>query len=413
MSTTPRPLKVAVIGAGMAGQAHAFGYRNAMMGHHGLNVQLHTIADPNLPLAESVAARYGFEHASGDIDALLASDVDVISVALPNFLHAEVLPKVLASGKHVFAEKPIGRTLEESARLQGLAEAATGTTGVGFSFRRLPGLAAVAAAVADGVIGDVHTVRAWYLADYAADPHGALSWRYSQEQSGGGALLDIGAHAIDALQFVAGDVATVTDATLNTVIAERPLPDAGAIGHGASTSTATGPVTNDDVALLSLVLQNGATGQVMLSRIAQGVPNSLGVEVFGTNGHARFDSLRAGEYQLFVASDTDHVNNGPRTVATGPAHPYFTDVAAMPGAGVGTGYAEAFVAEIQEFLAHVADGTPMDTDFATATRMMRVVHAALDSATHHTPVDVAADPTPTAGAPTREPAHAASGTTSA
>ena len=51
----------------------------------------------------------------------------------------------------------------------------------------------------------------------------------------------------------------------------------------------------------------------------------------------------------------------------------------MPGAGVGTGYAEAFTAEIQEFLRCVRDGRAMDTDFAEATRMMEVVDAALQS----------------------------------
>lgn len=376
MTTT---LRVGVIGAGMAGQAHAFGYRNAMMALASLRVELDTIADPNLPLAQSVADRYGFGRATASIDELLASDVDVISVALPNFLHEEVLPKVLASGKHVFAEKPIGRTLDESSHLQGLAEASQAITGVGFSFRRLPGLAAVAKAVADGLIGDVHTARAWYYADYAADPQGALSWRYSQEQSGGGALLDIGAHAIDALQFVAGDVAEVLGAKLHTVITERPLPSAGAIGHGASTSSATGAVSNDDIALLQVRLTNGAIGQVSLSRIAQGIPNSLGVELHGTRGSASFDSIAGGEFHIFRADDADGTFNGPRRVFTGPAHPYFGDVAAMPGAGVGTGYAEAFVAEIQEFLRHVQAGTPMDTDFATATRMMRVVDAAFEA----------------------------------
>ena len=104
------PIRVGVIGAGMAGQAHAFGFRNAMMAVSSqIDVELVAIADPNLALAESVARRYGFAQATADVDAFIASDVDVISVALPNFLHIEVLSKVLASGKHVFAEKPIGR----------------------------------------------------------------------------------------------------------------------------------------------------------------------------------------------------------------------------------------------------------------------------------------------------------------
>jgi predicted dehydrogenase len=384
------PIRVGVIGAGMAGQAHAFGYRNAMMATSSpLSVELVAIADPNLALAQSVADRYGFASATADVDAFIASDVDAISVALPNFLHAEVLPKVLASGKHVFAEKPIGRTPAESAHLQALAEASPAVTGVGFSFRRLPGLAALARAVADGLVGDIHTVRGWYNADYAADPAGALSWRFSQEQSGGGALLDIGAHAIDAVQFVAGRIAEVSSASLRTVITERPLATAGAIGHGASGSSEKGAVTNDDVALLGVTLDSGTIGQIALSRIAAGVPNSLGVEVFGSAGSAVFDSISAGEFHLFENATSPVAYNGPRRIFTGPAHPYFSDVAAMPGAGVGTGYAEAFVAEIQEFLRAITNGTPIDTDFATATAMMNVVGAAFESARTRGPVPVA------------------------
>jgi predicted dehydrogenase len=67
-------------------------------------------------------------------------------------------------------------------------------------------------------------------------------------------------------------------------------------------------------------------------------------------------------------------------VFTGPAHPYFSDVAAMPGGGVGTGYAEAFVAEVQHFVRCIVSGTPMDTSFASAYRVMLVVDAAQRSA---------------------------------
>lgn len=383
------PIRVGIIGAGMAGQAHAFGYRTASMSvSSDIDVELVAIADPNLPLAESVARRYGFQQATADIDAFIASDVDAISVALPNFLHAEVLPKVIASGKHVFAEKPIGRTPAEASQLQSLAEHSPAVTGVGFSFRRLPGLAALAEAVAAGRLGDIHTVRGSYYADYAADPAGALSWRYSQEQSGGGALLDIGAHAIDALQYVAGPITEVLDATLRTVITERPLPARGAIGHGASASSETGPVTNDDTALLTVEFASGATGQIALSRISTGTPNSLTVEVVGTKGSASFDSIAGSEFHIFENDVTDAAYNGPRRVFTGPAHPYFADVAAMPGAGVGTGYAEAFTAEIQEFLRCIAADRAMDTNFATATRMMNVVGAALDAAASGTAVTV-------------------------
>lgn len=384
-----KKIKVGIIGAGMAGQAHAFGYRNAAMAvSNDIAVELYAIADPNVALAQKVADRYGFEKAIGDIDELINSDVDVISVALPNFLYAEVLPKVIASGKHLFAEKPLGRNSEESAALLELSKTSEAVIGVGFSFRRLPGLAALAAAAKAGVFGEIHTARAWYLADYAADPKGALSWRYSLEGAGPGALLDIGAHAIDALQFVAGNVAEVSSASLTTVIKERPKAAAGATGHGASTSDEVGPVTNDDIALLSAVHENGAVSQVSLSRIAHGVPNSLGVEVYGTKGSGSFDSMSSGEFHIFEVGAGDPRFNGAKRVITGPAHPYFSDVAAMPGAGVGTGYAEAFIAEIQEFLVAVNGGKPMETDFAVAHQMMKVVDAAVASDASRAPVSL-------------------------
>lgn len=380
MTDTRKTIRAAVVGAGMAGQAHAFGYRNATMAADlaDVRVELATIVDPNLELAQTVKNRYGFEKAVADIDEMLADpSIDVVNVALPNNLHAQVLPKVIASGKHLFAEKPIGRTPAEAAELARLAAGSDAVTGVGFSFRRLPGLAAIAQAVAEGQIGEVYSVRAWYYADYAADPQGALSWRYDQELSGGGAVLDIGAHAIDAAQFVAGPIETVLDAQLRTVIAQRPKPAAGGIGHHAAVTDETGPVTNDDVAVITAQFENGAVGTVTLNRIAYGMPNSLGVEVYGTNGHALFDSIAGGQFHVFTADAANPATNGPRRVFTSPAHPYFVDVAPMPGGGVGTGYGEAFVAEVQEFVRCVRDDKPMDTDFATAESMMRIVGAAI------------------------------------
>lgn len=386
-----RTIRVGLIGAGMAGQAHAFGYRNAAMAPSvaPMTIELHTIADPNVALARTVADRYGFAHAVGDIDELLANpEIDVVSVALPNYLHTSILPRVLASGKHLFAEKPVGRTASEALKMKELADASSAVTGVGFSFRRLPGLAAVQQAVSGGLVGEVYNVRGWYNADYALDANGPLSWRYSQEQSGGGAILDIGAHAIDALQFVAGSISRVLNCSLRTVVPRRPLPLAGSVGHGGASSTELGTVTNDDIAQLTVEFASGAHGQITLSRVAAGIPNSLGVEVFGSAGHVSFDSIAGSEFSIYQNDGSDPAFNGPKRVFTGPQHPYFSDVAAMPGAGVGTGYGEAFIAEIQEFLRCVRDETPMDAGFAEAYKMISVVEAGLRSAASGSPVTV-------------------------
>jgi predicted dehydrogenase len=377
--TARRKLRVALVGAGAAGQAHAFGWRNVSMatGLDHVDVDLAVVIDPNKDLAQKTADRYGYAAASADLQAMLNDPtIDAVSVALPNSVHAEVLPAVLSSGKHVLTEKPIGRSATEAAPLAALADESDAITGVGFSFRRLPGLAALHDALSDGSIGDVYSFTAWYNADYGSSPDTPFSWRYAKDTAGAGALIDIGTHAIDTVQHVVGPIRRVVSSTLQTVIARRPI----------SGTSEFGTVDTDDIALLTVELENGAVGQIHASRVAAGIPNSLGFQVHGSKGHARFDSIAAGEFHIHV---DDGPLAGPRRVFTGPAHPYFSDVAAMPGGGVGTGYAEAFVAEIQHFVRCILADEPMDTSFGSALRVMRVVDAAIEAAGTSTSVEIA------------------------
>ena len=193
-------------------------------------------------------------------------------------------------------------------------------------------MAAIHDLVAADVIGTVQSFTAWYNADYAASPDAPFSWRYAKDTAGAGALIDIGTHAIDAVQHVIAPVRQVISSTMRTVIGRRPIPG----------SSEFGIVDTDDIALLTVELANGAVGQIHVNRIASGIPNSLGLEIHASRGHARFDSIAAGEFHVHT-DDGSAVLSGPKRVFTGPQHPYFADVAAMPGGGVGTGYAEAFV----------------------------------------------------------------------
>lgn len=378
-----RTIRVALVGAGFAGQAHAFGYRNAGMADNlnGVKVELGTVVDPNLDLASTVAERYGFDKSTASLEEMLADpDIDAVSVALPNFAYREVLAQILAAGKHVFAEKPLGTSAQEAEALAHLANQSGKVAAVGFSFRRIPALAAARQAVVDGRIGTPYFARGFYYADYAVDPKGPRTWRFEQDSSGGGALIDIGAHVIDALTHVMGPIDEVTASLLSTVITERPLP-AGGIGHAAVASeTERGEVTNDDIALLTVRFSSGAVGSIQLSRVAAGAPNQLGFEAFGSDGHVSFDSTKLNEYSIYESSNASAGSDGPRRVIVGPDAPYYSDVSPMRARGTGTGYGEAFMAEIQEFVGAVAERNTIEPTFASTVHTMRIVESALDSA---------------------------------
>jgi predicted dehydrogenase len=385
-------ITVAVVGAGMAGQAHAFGYRNATMHPDlaGADVRLSTIVDFNEDLARSAAARYGFGTATTELDAVLGDDaIDAVSLALPNFAYADVIPRLIAAGKHVLAEKPLGRSAAEAYRFATAADAAGLVHGVGFSFRRLPAVEAIAQVVGSGGIGDLWHATAWYLTDYASTPATPLSWRYDRQQAGGGAIVDVGAHVLSVLEHVTGPVRRVVAADSKILISERPVPAGAVTGHGAAAGTGqTGPVTTDDVTTAILELAGGGSAQVTMSRIATGVPNSLGFQIIGSAGSVSFDSARPDEFWLHQRSVAGPEANGPRLVTVGPEQPSFAHTIPMPARGVGSGYGAAFIAQAQDFLSAILGHRKVSTDFWAGYQTMLACDAAQQAVAQGRPVDI-------------------------
>src|SRR2546430_12178547 len=97
---TRKSVGVAVVGAGMAGRAHAAGYRSAstVFGTDGPEARLVSVVDTNEALARDALERYGFERAGSDWRALAeAHDVDAVSVVVANHLHREIIEGLLAA----------------------------------------------------------------------------------------------------------------------------------------------------------------------------------------------------------------------------------------------------------------------------------------------------------------------------
>lgn len=99
-----KPVVVGTIGAGFAAHLHGDGYMRVCT----VPVRLKTIADPNLERAEAVREKYGYEQAILDYRELLQdSEIDVIDILTPPFLHQRMILEALAAGKHVICEKPL------------------------------------------------------------------------------------------------------------------------------------------------------------------------------------------------------------------------------------------------------------------------------------------------------------------
>jgi predicted dehydrogenase len=379
------PIGVAVIGAGMAGRAHASGYRSATTVYdEGLpEVRLAAIADVNPTFAADTARRFGFERAEAGWEAVAAADdIDVVSVVVANPLHRPIVEGLLAAGKHVLCEKPMAPTVEDAGAMVAAAKASDRETGIGFVFRRSPAINAIRDQIASGAIGRPLHFNGHYWCDYGVDPRAPMSWRY-KGGPGSGALSDIGSHLIDLAEFVCGPIRSVRGASLPTVIGERALPLGAAVGHAAAElSDVTEPVENEDVATFTASFASGAAGTFSASRVAYGLPNSLGFEVFTSSGAATFDLARAGEFGLVDATPAGPTQ-GYRQVLVGPAHPYLTRGLPMDFPGVGYGQNDLFTFQARAFLEQVAglERLPRLASFEEGLHNMRLLDAVAASAT--------------------------------
>ena len=379
-------LGVAIVGAGMIGQAHAAGYRavNAVEGPKLPPVRLVAVADINATLAQHVADRFGYQRAETSWQAVAeAEDVDVVVAAVANPLHREVVEGMLAAGKHVLCEKPLAPTIEDGQAMVAAAERAPGQqTAVGFSFRRNPAIAAIRDYVNDGTLGRPLHFAGRYWCDYGADPRGPMSWRY-KGSPGSGALADIGSHLVDLAEFVCGPIASVRGAVLSTSITERALPAGTAIGHApAELSDIYEPVENEDVVSVTATFASGASATLTATRISFGHPNALGFELFASEGAATYDLERPGEFQIWDAAPPARIN-GYRTVLAGPAQPYLSGGLPMNFPGVGYGQNDLFVWQARAFLEQVAaieGNLPPVATFADGVRNLRLLAAIVESA---------------------------------
>ncbi len=381
---TGSSIGVAVIGAGMAGRAHASGYRTAStLYDEGLpEVRLVAVADVNPVFAADTARRFGYERAEPGWEAVAeAPDIDVVSVVVANPLHRQIVEGLLAAGKHVLCEKPMAPTVEDAEAMVAAAKASGRETGIGFVFRRSPAIAAIRDQVASGAIGRPLHFNGHYWCDYGVDPRAPMSWRY-KGGPGSGALSDIGSHLIDLAEFVCGPIASVRGAALPTVITERALPLSAAVGPAAAQlSDVTAPGVNEDLVSFTASFASGAAGTLSASRVAYGLANSLGFEVFTERGAATFDLARAGEFG-FADPAPAGPTQGYRQVLVGPAHPYLTGGLPMDFPGVGYGQNDLFSFQARAFLEQVAglERLPRMASFEEGLRNIRLLDAVVASA---------------------------------
>ncbi|UOX91091.1 Gfo/Idh/MocA family oxidoreductase [Amycolatopsis sp. FBCC-B4732] len=362
------------IGIGMVG--HAF--MGAVHSHAWRSV--HRFFDPPLvprlavlggrdeARAKAAAEKFGWEDVETDWRKLVArDDVGLVDVCTPGDSHAEIAIAALEAGKHVLCEKPLANSVAEAEAMAAAARKARDRgvrAMVAFNYRRVPALAHARKLVASGALGEIRHVRSVYLQDWLSDPEAPMTWRLRRESAGSGALGDLGAHIVDAAQFVTGDLITGVSALTNTFVKQRPAENGG-----------TDDVTVDDTALFLARLSGGAVATFEATRFALGRKNAMRLEINGSKASLAFDFEAMNELQWYEDSGTEA--GFRRILVTEPQHPY---VGAWWPPGHLLGYEHTFTHEVADLLDAIGAGTDPAPSFDDGLRVQRVLDAVEQSA---------------------------------
>ena len=384
-----RTLNVGLIGGGFMGKAHSLAYAAMPMFFWPAPAMpvRKILAEATGDIAADAAARFGFEKSTSDWRRVVEDpEIDVIDIATPNNLHAEIAIAAAAAGKHILCEKPLARTGDEARTMYEAVKDTDLVHMVAFNYRRTPAVALAHKYIEEGAIGRILNFRGTYLQDWSADPDSPLSWRFQKEIAGSGALGDIGTHVIDMARYLVGDIASV-NSMLSTYIPDRPVQDGGADALG-TTRGSGGPraaVDVDDEMMTMLRFAGGAVGSLEATRNAHGRNNLITFEIHGTEGSLYFNYERRDELGVCFASDGGD-RRGFRTVYTGPAHPYGANLWPIPALGIG--YGETKIIEAYEFLKAITTGEPVRPDFVDGLQVALVDHAIEESGRSGQWVDV-------------------------
>jgi predicted dehydrogenase len=278
---------VALIGTGFMGAVHTEALKR-------IGVRLVGILGSTPEKSRAAAERLGFARSYATLDELLADpEVHAVHINTPNRLHLPQTLAVLAAGKHVLCEKPLGMDSRESAELVAAAESHPQlATGVNYNNRYYALCQEAHDQVTSGELGRLFHVTGsvtqdWLL--YDTD----YNWRVLTEEQGQlRALADIGSHWLDLIHFVTGLEIEAVCADFATVhpVRRRPRGEVETFTTASAQETEPIPISTDDYGAVLLRFVGGSRGSFFVSQVSPGRKYRVAFEVAGQNATLAWNS---------------------------------------------------------------------------------------------------------------------------
>lgn len=309
MSTSNKKIRVAIIGTGaFAEVCHIPGLQT----HPAAEVV--AVYGRRLEAARALADKFGIRHATDDLESLCADpEIDAVTIASANVVHAAQAIAALKHGKHVFCEKPLAMTAAEAREMAEIARSSGKVHQVAFTFRYNYGIRELRRRIAAGDIGKPFFSRIQYDRWDGLAAGWTSSWREKKEFAGAGMLFDLGSHLFDIGHHVLGPIDSVIG---YTHVVPREAPD--------KVTGVLSAVETDDMVNAWIRHADGLRGQFFISRVTPPFAQLGYLEIVGDQGALKAALSRGGVDFLKASS---------------PGMPEWMDLELPPEAADGTPHA--------------------------------------------------------------------------
>lgn len=311
------------------------------------NAVLEAVMEVNMELAEKIRKKYNAKSAYDNIDDLLNDrDIDAVYIATPVVLHKEQAIRAAGAKKHILIEKPVAMTSEEGREVSEVCSREGVLTAAGFMMRFHAYNQKMKELVQTGKLGQIVSCRAQLTCWYPDMPG---TWRQQMNTSGGGALMDMGVHCIDLIQYITGSKAKKV---------------------AAFTATKTFKYNIEDSASVIFELENGANCYVDSNFNIPDAAARCRLEIYGTKGsilaEGTIGQIEGGKMDVVLSDDSLGYD----------AKQDRNDVKAVD---IKVDFGNMYTKEIESFSNSILTGSSVEVPVEDALQVQKIVESAYES----------------------------------
>jgi predicted dehydrogenase len=277
MITTPKKLKIGLIGGGPGSFIGAIHLNGALMDGMFELVAGAFSSNPEKSKQRGEELMVNPNRVYGSYDEMFAKElalpetdrIDVVVIVTPNNVHFDPTVKALKNGFHVVLDKPLTLNYQQAQELYPIVKASKQRFLLTHTYSGYPMIKQAKQMIANGEIGKVRKVyveypQGWLYKLLESEDNKQAQWRTDPKRNGlAGCMGDIGTHAFHMAEYVTGEKVSKICADLYIKIPGRPIDD-------------------DGVVLMRF--ENGASGVLMASQTDTGAENNLRLRIYGEKG---------------------------------------------------------------------------------------------------------------------------------